>query len=147
MCVRQIKKVSYNIQMYTVCLENYTTFANYLMQMDTIFTATAIRMEKKCDLCKFSEFFHDNTAIKYLFTYRNNKQKLLKMLDNYWFFVSKISRTDRTALDFFNTEYTWKFKDYRKCKEIEMTLDEVITSDFDMIELNGVENFFKFCLH
>ena len=59
------------------------------------------RSNGHCDLCKFSKFFYDNRAEKYLLTYRNNEEKLLKVVDNYWIFICKIKKSDYTALDFF----------------------------------------------
>lgn len=102
------------------------------------------RNNGKCDLCKFSDFFYDTGRERYLLTYRNNEKKFLKIVDNYWFFVCKIKKSDHTALDFFNREYTRNFKDYRNGIDISMKLDEIIKSENELIELNGLKKYLDF---
>ena len=100
----------------------------------------------RCDLCEFSKYFYDNGAEKYLLTYRNNEEKLLKVVDNYWVFICKIKKSDNTALGFFNKEYTWNFRDYRQGIDISMSLEEVIKSNNELIELNGLDQYFIYFL-
>ena len=98
----------------------------------------------KCDLCKFSEFFDDKNAEKYLLTYRSDEKKLLEMVGQYWFFICKIKKSDHTALDFLNREYSWNFRDYRRGISASLSLDEVIESNNELIELNGLDKYLRF---
>lgn len=90
----------------------------------------------KCNLCKFSEFFDIKSVERYLITYRNDEEKLLKVVDEYWVFIRKIKVEDSSALDFFNKEYVWTFRDYRQGIDIRSTLDEIIENNEEII--NGL---------
>ena len=50
-----------------------------------------------------------------------------------------------SALDFFNKEYVWSFRDYRNGVELSMNLQEVIDSTNELnIRLNGEEGYCRF---
>ena len=127
-------------------LKNCLMFANYSMQKVTFITATVIEVMVAVIYVNLVKYFYDNGAEKYLLTYRNNEEKLLKVVDNYWVFICKIKKSDNTALDFFNKEYTWNFRDYRQGIDISMSLEEVIKSNNELIELNGLDQYFIFFL-
>ena len=97
----------------------------------------------KCDLCTFSKFFDNKSVERYLMTYRNDEEKLLNLVNEYWVFISKIKKSDATALDFFNKEYVWTFRDYRQGIDIRTSLDEIIEHNEDLIQRNGLEKFLK----
>lgn len=97
----------------------------------------------ECALCKFSKFFENKSVEKYLISYRNDEEKLLKTVDEYWVFICNIKKEDATALDFFNKEYMWTFRDYRQGIDIRTTLNEIIEDNEGLIKRNGLENFLK----
>ena len=78
-----------------------------------------------------------------MISYRNDEEKLLKTVDEYWVFICNIKKEDATALDFFNKEYMWTFRDYRQGIDIRTTLNEIIEDNEDLIKRNGLENFLK----
>lgn len=102
------------------------------------------RKGNQCYLCKFSDFLHYNKKDKYLLIHRNNENKLLEVVDEFCFYISKIKMDDQGALDFFNKEYTLNFKDYRNHIYISMDFDQVIKSSIESIEANSIE---KYCKH
>ena len=70
---------------------------------------------------------------------RNNEQNLLRLVDLFWPYFRKMRLFKPDALDFLKKEYRWIFRDYKNCTDLSMTLQEVIDSTNELIELNGEE--------
>ena len=103
-----------------------------------------LRSQKiKCELCKFDDIFDDKLKEKYLITYRDDIEKLKTIVDIYWSHIQKIQKQDPSALDFFNKEYVWTFKDYRNCIDIRCELDEIIKHNEEIINSSGIDHFLK----
>ena len=103
-----------------------------------------LRSQKiKCELCKFDDSFDDKFKEKYMITYRHNIEKLQELVDTYWYHIVKIQKQDPSALDFFNKEYVWTFRDYRNCIDIRCELDEIITHNEEIINSSGIDHFLK----
>ena len=97
----------------------------------------------RCELCKFDDIFDDKSKEKYLITYRNDVEKLKQVVDIYWYHIQEIQKQDQTALDFFNKEYTWNFRDYKNCINISCDLDQIIESNEEIINSNGIQHFLE----
>ena len=97
----------------------------------------------KCTLCKFDDAFDDKSYERFLITHRNNPEKLQKIVDIYWNFIQQIKKEDQSALDFFNKEYVWTFRDYRQHIDLRSTLDEIIEHNEELISSNGLEKFLE----
>ena len=97
----------------------------------------------KCALCKFDDIFDDKFQEKYMITYRHNTEKLQKVVDIYWSFVTKIQKEDPSALNFFDKEYVWTYRDYRNQIDMRSELDEIIDSNEEIITSSGLDIFFK----
>ena len=95
----------------------------------------------KCSLCKFSVIFNDKSHERFLITHRNKPEKLQEIVDIYWNFVKQIQKEDKSALEFFNKEYVWTFRDYRSHIDMRSTLDEIIEHNEELISSNGLEKF------
>ena len=93
----------------------------------------------KCSLCKFGDIFDDKSYERFLITYRNEPEKLQKVVDIYWNFVQNIKKEDQSALDYFNKEYVWTFRDYRNHVDMRSTLDEIIEHNEELITSNGLQ--------
>ena len=100
----------------------------------------------KCTLCKFDDAFDDKSYEKFLLTHRKDQEKLQQIVDVYWNFIQKIQKEDRSALDFFNKEYVWTFRDYRQGIDMRSTLDEVIEHNEELITSNGLDIFLEIFL-
>ena len=97
----------------------------------------------KCTLCKFDDAFDDKSYERFLITHRNNPEKLQKIVDIYWNFIQQIKKEDQSALDFFNKEYVWTFRDYRQHIDLRSTLDEIIEHNEELISSNELEKFLE----
>ena len=94
-------------------------------------------------MCKFEDEFDDKSYEKFLITNRNNEEKLQQVVDIYWNFIQEIKKEDQSALDFFNKEYVWTFRDYRQGVDIRSTLDEIIEHNEELITSNGLAKFLE----
>ena len=100
---------------------------------------------RKCTLCNFCSLFFTNNGLdnmsleELLIRNRNNEQNLLRLVDLFWPYFRKIRLFKPDALDFLKKEYRWTFRDYKNCTDLSMTLQEVIDSTNELIELNGEE--------
>lgn len=97
-------------------------------------------------MCKFDDAFDDKSYEKFLLTHRKDQEKLQQIVDVYWNFIQKIQKEDRSALDFFNKEYVWTFRDYRQGIDMRSTLDEVIEHNEELITSNGLDTFLEIFL-
>ena len=102
-------------------------------------------IKRKCTLCLFCSLFFTNNAInnmsieEFLLQNRKNEKELLKLVDLFWPYFTKMRLLKPYALDFFKQEYKWSFHDYRIPVDLSITLEEVIDSTEELIELNGKE--------
>ena len=69
-------------------------------------------IKRKCTLCKFCSLFFTNNAIKmsieeFLLRNRKNETDLLKLVDLFWPYFTKMRLFKPDALDFFKQEYKW----------------------------------------
>ena len=78
-----------------------------------------------------------------MITYRHDTEKLQKIVDLYWSFVQHVQKQDPSALNFFNKEYVWTYRDYRNHIDMRSDLDEIIDSNEEIINSSGLDNFFK----
>ena len=99
--------------------------------------------EVRCKLCKFDDSFDDKVNEKYMITYRHDIEKLQSIVDIYWSFVKELQKEDPSALDFFNKEYVWTFRDYKNGIYLSSDLDEIIDSNEEIINSSGLQHFFK----
>ena len=97
----------------------------------------------KCTLCRFEDSFDDKSKEKYMINYRHDVEKLQKIVDIYWSFVQQLQKEDPSALDFFNKEYVWTFRDYKNGTESRCDLDQIIDSNEEIITSSGLQHFFK----
>ena len=97
----------------------------------------------KCQMCNFDDSFDDKSKEKYMITFRNDASKLQKLVDIYWSHILKIRQQDPSALDFFNKEYVWTYRDYRNHIDMRSTLDEIITSNEEIISSSGIDVFLQ----
>ena len=81
---------------------------------------------------------------EFLIRNRNNEQNLLRLVDLFRPYFRKMRLFKLSALDFFNKEYVWSFRDYRNGVELSMNLQEVIDSTNELIRLNGEEGYCPF---
>ena len=98
----------------------------------------------ECYLCKFSNFIYHNKIDEFVLVNRNNKEKLLELVDKVWYYVRKIRKEDTDALDFFNKRYSWNFKDYKNHIDISLPLEECIQNDIGLLERNGQEQYYRY---
>ena len=61
----------------------------------------------------------------------------------YWNFIQQIKKENPSALDFFNKEYVWTYRNYRDCIDIRCELDEIIQHNEELITSNGLEKFLE----
>ena len=91
---------------------------------------------EKCHLCLFSDFIIQYNMQDSLLFYRNNEKELLEIVSVFNFYIEKIKTAMKRypigydVLEFFKSEYEWKYK------HIIMKLDEVIKNDIDIFEEN-----------
>ena len=78
-----------------------------------------------------------------MITYRNDVEKLQKLVDIYWSFVRKLQQEDPSALNFFEKEYVWTFRDYRQGIDLRSELDQIIDSNEEIINSSGLQHFLK----
>ena len=102
-------------------------------------------IKRKCTLCEFCSLFFSNhetnnmSIEELLLRNRKNETELLRLVDLFWPYLTKMRLFKPDALDFFKQEYKWSFRDYRNHMDLSMTLQEVIHSTEELIELNGEE--------
>ena len=97
----------------------------------------------KCGLCKFSDALDDKCYDKFLLTHRQDLDKLKEIAETYWKFIQNIRKEDASALDFFNKNYSWNFRDYRQGLDLHCDLDQIIEHNEELITSNGLEFFFQ----
>ena len=106
--------------------------------------------QKKCTLCLFckeicKEDLIDNMeAREFLLRNRKNIQKLREFVDLIWPFFQKMAVLNKTSLQFFNDEYRWSIRNYQEGTISSLTMKEIIESDIELIELNGIDKYCKF---
>ena len=81
---------------------------------------------------------------KFLTRNRNNEQNLLRLVNLFWPYFRKMRLIKPDVLDFFKNEYKSTFRDYRKCVDLSMTLQEVIDSTNELVKLNGKASYCQF---
>ena len=102
-------------------------------------------IKRKCTLCSFCSLFFTNNAIEdisieeFLLRNRKNETELLKLVDLFWPYFTKMKLFKPDALDFFRKECRWTFRDYRNHVDFSVTLQEVMDSTEELINLNGEE--------
>ena len=92
-----------------------------------------LEMKSKCDLCSLCEYLFDENNLQLNY---NNRLKLEEFSDKILPFFKRIQLNDARALEFFHKEYSWSLKDYSEGKTYEMSLDEIIESDIDLVKKN-----------
>ena len=92
-----------------------------------------LEMKSKCDLCSLCEYLFDENNLQLNY---NNRLKLGEFSDKILPFFKRIQLNDARALEFFHKEYSWSLKDYSEGKTYEMSLDEIIESDIDLVKKN-----------
>ena len=97
----------------------------------------------KCTLCRFDDSFDNKFNEKYMITYRHDVEKLQSIVDIYWSFVQQLQKEDPSALNFFNKEYVWTFRDYRQGIDSRCELDQIIDSNEEIINSSGLQHFFQ----
>ena len=97
----------------------------------------------KCELCKFDDSFDDRFKEKFMITYRHDVEKLQEIVTFYWSYIQKIQKQDPSALDFFNKEYSWSYRNYKEGIISSCTLDEIIDSNEEIITSSGIDHFFQ----
>ena len=97
----------------------------------------------KCTLCRFDDSFDSKFNEKYMITYRHNVEKLQQLVDIYWSFIQQLQKEDASALNFFEKEYVWTFRDYRQGIDSRCELDQIIDSNEEIINSSGLQHFFK----
>ena len=97
----------------------------------------------RCALCKFDDIFDDKFQEKYMITYRHDIEKLQKIVELYWSFVQQVQKQDPSALDFFNKEYVWTYRDYKNHIDMRCELDQIIDSNEEIINSSGLDIFFQ----
>ena len=76
---------------------------------------------------------------EFLLRNRKYETELLKLVDLFWPYLTKMRLFKPDALDFFKQQYKWPFRDYRNHADLSLPLQEVIDSTDELIELNGEE--------
>ena len=97
----------------------------------------------KCALSKFDDSFDYKSQEKYMINYRHDTEKLQKVVDIYWSFVQQVQKEDPSALDFFNKEYVWTYRDYKNHIDMRCELDQIIDSNEEIINSSGLDIFFQ----
>ena len=102
-----------------------------------------LEMKSKCDLCSLCEYLFDENNLmdglspkKFLQLNYNNRLKLEEFSDKILPFFKRMQLNDAHALESFHKEYSWSLKDYSEGKTHEMSLDEIIESDIDLVKKN-----------
>ena len=101
------------------------------------------KLKSKCALCEFDNSFDDKILEKFMITHRHDVEKLQNVVTIYWNSVQKIQKEDASALDFFNKEYVWNYRDHRHCRHLTCDLEEIIQSNEEIIISSGLDHFFK----
>ena len=83
-------------------------------------------------------------AREFLLRNRKNIQKLREFVDLIWPFFQKMAVLNKTSLQFFNDEYRWSIRNYQEGTISSLTMKEIIESDIELIELNGIDKYCKF---
>ena len=122
-------------ELYNVCM----LFKN----SDHWYYCNCNKLGSQCTLCKFDKSFDDKSKEKFMVKYRHDVEQLQKVVSIYWSFIKEIRMEDPSVLDFFNKEYVWTFRDYKRCIDIRSDLDEIIDSNEEIINSSGLEHFFK----
>ena len=81
---------------------------------------------------------------EFLFRNRENEQKLRKFVDLIWPFFQKMAILYKRSLEFFNDEYRWSMHNYQEGTSSSLTMAEIIESHIELIQLNGIDNYYKF---
>ena len=122
-------------ELYNVCM----LFKN----SDHWYYCNCEKLKVKCALCKFDQAFDDKSKEKYMVKYRDDVEKLQKLVDIYWSYIVSIQKEDATVLNFFNKEFVWAYRDYKNCIDYKCDLDEIIESNEEIINSSGLDHFFK----
>ena len=51
---------------------------------------------------------------------------------------------NKRSLQFFNDKYRWSMRNYQEGAISSLTMKEIIESDIELIELNGIDKYCKF---
>ena len=98
---------------------------------------------KKCDLCDLVHFLCSKENLidglppeKFLKLDYSSREKLNLFCDRIFPFFARIDQNCSYALDFFNKEYEWVFKDKQQGTYLTMTLTEIIDNDKEDVRNN-----------
>ena len=83
-------------------------------------------------------------ARKLLLRNRENIQKLREFVDLIWPFFQKMAILNRRSLHFFNDEYRLSMRNYQEGATSSLTMKEIIKSNIELVELNGIDKYCKF---
>ena len=83
-------------------------------------------------------------AREFLLRNRKNIQKLREFVDLTWPFFQKMAVLNKRSLQFFNDKYRWSMRNYQEGTISSLTMKEIIESDIELIELNGIDKYCKF---
>ena len=83
-------------------------------------------------------------AREFLLRNRKNIQKLREFVDLIWPFFQKMAVLNKRSLQFFNDKYRWSMRNYQEGTISSLTMKEIIESDIELIELNGIDKYCKF---
>ena len=78
-------------------------------------------------------------AREFLLRNRKNIQKLREFVDLIWPFFQKMAVLNKRSLQFFNDKYRWSMRNYQEGTISSLTMKEIIESDIELIELNGID--------
>ena len=106
--------------------------------------------KKKCTLCLFCEkmfkkhLIDNMEAREFLLRNRKNEQKLREFVDLIWTFFQKMAFLNKRSLQFFNDEYRWSMRNYQEGTTSSLTMEEIIESNIELVELNRIEKYCNF---
>ena len=83
-------------------------------------------------------------AREFLLRNRENIQKLREFADLIWPFFQKMEILNKRSLQFFNDEYRWSMHNYQEDTTSSLTMKEIIKSNIELVDLNGIDKYCKF---
>ena len=99
--------------------------------------------DKQCDLCDLVHFLCSTENLidglppaKFLKFYHSSREKLESFRNRIFPFFEMIDHSCSYALDLFNKECGWVYKDIQEGSYLTMTLTEIIDSDKELVKNN-----------
>ena len=93
----------------------------------------------------FKKHLIDNMEVReFLLRNRKNEQKLREFVDLIWTFFQKMAFLNKRSLQFFNDEYRWSMRNYQEGTTSSLTMEEIIESNIELVEFNGIEKYCSF---